>query len=70
MIVTALRIIEREEKGDRDFLQRQRTTGFLPPGEHSLPILSYLLHRGHSNYYGGGGPKIGQKVVGFTLVTP
>jgi len=32
VIVTALRIIEREERADRDFVQRQRSTGFMPPG--------------------------------------
>nr|CAD7204109.1 unnamed protein product [Timema douglasi] len=31
-IVTALRIIEREEKADAFALQRQRQSGFLPPG--------------------------------------
>lgn len=32
VIVTALRIIEREEKVDAECLQRQRSTGFLPAG--------------------------------------
>ncbi|KAK7861654.1 hypothetical protein R5R35_006569 [Gryllus longicercus] len=32
VIVTALRIIEREEKADSFTLQRQRQSGFLPPG--------------------------------------
>jgi len=32
VIVTALRIIEREEKADSFALQRQRQSGFLPPG--------------------------------------
>ncbi|KAJ8984485.1 hypothetical protein NQ317_006145 [Molorchus minor] len=32
VIVTALRIIEREEKSDEDALQQQKQTGFLPPG--------------------------------------
>ena len=32
MIVTALRIIEREERADRDFVQRQKSSGFMPPG--------------------------------------
>lgn len=32
VIVTALRIIEREEKNDQFALQQQKTTGFLPPG--------------------------------------
>eukprot|EP00096_Caligus_rogercresseyi_P011855 TRINITY_DN480_c0_g1_i1.p1 TRINITY_DN480_c0_g1~~TRINITY_DN480_c0_g1_i1.p1 ORF type:complete len:718 (-),score=192.62 TRINITY_DN480_c0_g1_i1:66-2219(-) len=31
VIVTALRIIEREEKSDEECLQRQKSTGFLPP---------------------------------------
>ncbi|KAJ8970009.1 hypothetical protein NQ314_001438 [Rhamnusium bicolor] len=32
VIVTALRIIEREEKSDDDALKQQKQTGFLPPG--------------------------------------
>lgn len=32
VIVTALRIIEREEKADQFALQQQKLTGFLPPG--------------------------------------
>jgi exocyst complex component 3 len=32
VIVTALRIIEREESSDRDCLQRQKSTGFMPQG--------------------------------------
>ncbi|XP_022207847.2 exocyst complex component 3 [Nilaparvata lugens] len=32
VIVTALRIIEREEKADASFLQLQKQSGFLPPG--------------------------------------
>lgn len=32
VIVTALRIIEREEKSDQFALQQQKVTGFLPPG--------------------------------------
>nr|CAI5864000.1 unnamed protein product [Callosobruchus analis] len=32
VIVTALRIIEREEKSDEDALKQQKQTGFLPPG--------------------------------------
>ena len=32
VIVTALRIIEREERADRDFVQRQKSSGFMPPG--------------------------------------
>lgn len=32
VIVTALRIIEREEKSDEDALRQQKQTGFLPPG--------------------------------------
>lgn len=32
IIVTALRIIEREEKSDQFALQQQKQTGFLPPG--------------------------------------
>lgn len=32
VIVTALRIIEREEKNDQFALQQQKVTGFLPPG--------------------------------------
>jgi exocyst complex component 3 len=32
VIVTALRIIEREEKADQFALQQQKQTGFLPPG--------------------------------------
>lgn len=32
VIVTALRIIEREEKYDEDALRQQKQTGFLPPG--------------------------------------
>ncbi|XP_078678551.1 exocyst complex component 3-like [Branchiostoma floridae x Branchiostoma belcheri] len=32
MLVTALRIIEREERTDKEMLQRQKITGFLPPG--------------------------------------
>ena len=32
VIVTALRIIEREEKNDQYALQQQKITGFLPPG--------------------------------------
>ena len=32
-LVTALRIIEREEKADEDCLLRQKQTGFLPPGK-------------------------------------
>ncbi|XP_037941755.1 exocyst complex component 3 [Teleopsis dalmanni] len=32
IIVTALRIIEREEKNDQFALQQQKVTGFLPPG--------------------------------------
>lgn len=32
IIVTALRIIEREEKADQFALQQQKNTGFLPPG--------------------------------------
>ena len=32
VIVTALRIIEREEKNDQFALQQQKITGFLPPG--------------------------------------
>lgn len=32
VIVTALRIIEREEKADQFALQQQKNTGFLPPG--------------------------------------
>lgn len=32
VIVTALRIIEREEKADQYALQQQKNTGFLPPG--------------------------------------
>lgn len=32
VIVTALRIIEREEKADQFALQQQKSTGFLPPG--------------------------------------
>ena len=32
VIVTALRIIEREEKSDGECAQRQKSTGFLPPG--------------------------------------
>jgi len=31
-LVTALRIIEREEKSDEDCLTKQKQTGFLPPG--------------------------------------
>ena len=31
-LVTALRIIEREEKSDEDCLAKQKQTGFLPPG--------------------------------------
>lgn len=30
VVVTALRIIEREERSDADCLQRQKSTGFLP----------------------------------------
>lgn len=32
VIVTALRIIEREEKADEEALKQQRQTGFIPPG--------------------------------------
>lgn len=32
VVVTALRIVEREEKADQFALQQQKTTGFLPPG--------------------------------------
>lgn len=32
VIVTALRLIEREEKADQFALQQQKQTGFLPPG--------------------------------------
>lgn len=32
VIVTALRLIEREEKSDQFALQQQKQTGFLPPG--------------------------------------
>lgn len=32
VIVTALRIIEREEKSDEEILKQQKQTGFLPPG--------------------------------------
>lgn len=32
VIVTALRIIEREEKSDEDALKQQKQTGFIPPG--------------------------------------
>ncbi len=32
VIVTVLRIIEREERTDAEYLQRQRSTGFLPQG--------------------------------------
>jgi hypothetical protein len=31
-LVTALRIIEREERSDEDCAHKQRQTGFLPPG--------------------------------------
>lgn len=36
VIVTALRIIEREEKADQFALQQQRQTGFIPPGRPKL----------------------------------
>uniref|UniRef100_A0A0K2T962 Exocyst complex component 3like [Megachile rotundata] n=1 Tax=Lepeophtheirus salmonis TaxID=72036 RepID=A0A0K2T962_LEPSM len=32
VVVTALRIIEREEKSDEECFQRQKSTGFIPPG--------------------------------------
>ncbi len=32
MIVTALRIIEREEKSDQEYAQRLKSTGFIPVG--------------------------------------
>ena len=32
MIVTALRIIEREEKSDAEFFTRQKSTGFIATG--------------------------------------
>ena len=32
-LVTALRIIEREERTDEDCAQRHKQTGFLPPGK-------------------------------------
>jgi exocyst complex component 3 len=32
VLVTALRVIEREEKLDAECAQRQKVTGFLPPG--------------------------------------
>ena len=32
VIVTALRLIEREEKSDAECAQRHRSTGFLPKG--------------------------------------
>ena len=46
VIVTALRVIEREEKSDAECLQRQKSTGFLPQGrpkrwkEKGLAVLS------------------------------
>ncbi|XP_055387524.1 exocyst complex component 3 [Condylostylus longicornis] len=49
IIVTALRIIEREEKSDQFALQQQKVTGFLPPGrpkkwrEMAMGVLSVAV---------------------------